>query len=112
MTAGRQPLRTQRVPRGEAGTKQECEFNAETQRPQSSCHDGVVVEGGGKPERKHAPTNWGMAAWKAAPRSGLPESAVSRTGPVVEWDGKPERKHAPTNWGMAAWKAAPDRQKL
>src|ERR1035441_2707453 len=43
------------------------------EQAQSSCHDGVVVEWVGKPESQHAPTNGGMAAWKAAPRSGLLE---------------------------------------
>ena len=53
------------------------------------------------------PHEWGMAAWKTAPRSGLPQRTVPRTGPVVEGGGKPERKLAPTNGGMAAWKTAP-----
>src|ERR1035441_6736590 len=46
-----------------------------------SCEEvsGEISAWAGKPESKHAPTKGGMAAWKAAPRSGLPERKP-RTG--------------------------------
>src|ERR1017187_6931499 len=75
------------------------EVSGETQRTQSSCHDGVVVEWIGKPESKHAPTNGGMAAWKAAPRSGLPERSKNRPSFARIWERiqRANRHNSPQN---------------